>query len=48
MHIPTVPRPKWLSGSTRPPSVRGEGLVIQDGSGFIVQQNGDNILTQDA
>ncbi len=48
MHIPTVPRPKWLTGAARAPSVRGEGFVLQDGSGFLVQQNGDNILTQDA
>ena len=36
----------WLRNLSH--RVRGEGFLTQDGNDFIVQQNGDNILTQDA
>jgi len=44
----TVPRPKWFGMRNKKVVSAGTGdaLIIQDGTGFILQQAGDKILTQ--
>lgn len=51
MQSPTVPKPKWFGirgASSRKVAVSDGSFLAQNGTDFIVQQAGDNILAQGA